>query len=51
MVDNARLTPLQIFFGAPSCVPATPFETAGAQLESAQLDFCFKIRSLPIYQK
>ena len=30
MCDNARLTPLQIFFGAPSCVPATPFETSGA---------------------
>ncbi|OYV17463.1 MAG: adenine deaminase [Methylococcaceae bacterium NSM2-1] len=42
MVDNARLTPLQIFFGAPSCVPATPFETSGARLESEQLDFLFK---------
>jgi adenine deaminase len=42
MVDNARLTPLQIFFGAPSCVPATNFETAGARLESEQLDFLFQ---------
>ena len=42
MVDNARLTPLQIFFGAPSCVPATPFETTGARLESEQLAFLFK---------
>ncbi|MDD5268683.1 MAG: adenine deaminase [Methylococcales bacterium] len=42
MVDNARLTPFQIFFGAPSCVPATPFETAGARLESEQLEFVFK---------
>ncbi|MDD1614569.1 MAG: adenine deaminase [Methylococcaceae bacterium] len=42
MCDNARLTPLQIFFGAPSCVPATPFETSGARLESEQLDFLFQ---------
>ena len=42
MFDNAKLTPLQIFFGAPSCVPATPFETAGARLESEQLDFLFQ---------
>ena len=25
MIDNAALTPLPIFFGAPACVPATPF--------------------------
>ena len=32
MLKNASKTPLNIFFGAPSCVPATPFETAGASL-------------------
>ena len=32
MIDNARRTPLSINFGAPSCVPATTFETAGAAL-------------------
>lgn len=42
MCDNARLTPMQIFFGAPSCVPATPFETAGARLESEQLEVLFQ---------
>ena len=30
MLENAKLTPLKIHFGAPSCVPASPFETAGA---------------------
>ncbi|PPK87338.1 adenine deaminase [Neolewinella xylanilytica] len=32
MIDNARHTPLSINFGAPSCVPATGAETAGARL-------------------
>ncbi len=32
MLENARLSPLKFHFGAPSCVPATPFETAGAAL-------------------
>ena len=35
MLDNARHTPLSINFGAPSCVPATAFETAGAVLDAA----------------
>jgi adenine deaminase len=32
MLENARHTPLSINFGAPSCVPATSFETAGATI-------------------
>lgn len=32
MLENAAKTPLSINFGAPSCVPATSFETAGATL-------------------
>ncbi len=34
MIDNARHTPLSINFGAPSCVPATFAETAGAVLDA-----------------
>ncbi len=34
MLDNAEHTPLKIMFGAPSCVPATTFETAGAALDA-----------------
>lgn len=30
MINNGRKTPFKFFFGAPSCVPATTFETAGA---------------------
>jgi adenine deaminase len=33
MLENARLTPFKFCFGAPSCVPATGFETAGATLD------------------
>jgi len=32
MLENAKHTPLSINFGAPSCVPATGFETAGATI-------------------
>ncbi len=30
MIENARHAAIKIFFGAPSCVPATTFENAGA---------------------
>lgn len=42
MLDNASRTPFKFFFGAPSCVPATPFETAGARLDTKQLDGLFR---------
>lgn len=29
MIENGKQVPFKFFFGAPSCVPATPFETAG----------------------
>lgn len=32
MLDEGERTPLKCFFGVPSCVPATIFETAGATL-------------------
>jgi adenine deaminase len=32
MVENAATVPVKFFFGAPSCVPASPFETSGATL-------------------
>lgn len=34
MVSDAQKTPFKFFFGVPSCVPATPFETSGAVLDS-----------------
>jgi len=32
MIKNGNEVPFKFYFGAPSCVPATPFETAGAEL-------------------
>ena len=37
MIANGRKTPFHFFFGAPSCVPATAFETAGASINAAQV--------------
>jgi adenine deaminase len=34
MLADARRSPLKFNFGAPSCVPATTFETAGAKLDA-----------------
>lgn len=33
MLEDAAQVPFHFFFGAPSCVPATQFETAGATLD------------------
>ena len=38
MLAEARSTPVKIAFGAPSCVPATDFETAGARVAAAEVD-------------
>jgi len=32
MIENGRQVPFKFYFGAPSCVPATEFETAGATI-------------------
>jgi len=32
MINNGKAVPFKFYFGAPSCVPATPFETSGAHL-------------------
>ncbi len=34
MINNSKTVPFKFNFGAPSCVPATTFETAGAALNS-----------------
>lgn len=42
MLENAAQTPFHFFFGAPSCVPATDVETAGATLTLEQIETLFK---------
>lgn len=38
MIENGKLVPFHFFFGAPSCVPATPFETAGGEINAADIE-------------
>ncbi|MFB2769449.1 adenine deaminase [Pelatocladus sp. BLCC-F211] len=42
MLANAAQTPFTIVFGAPSCVPATEFETAGAELTAKEIRELFE---------
>ena len=37
MINNGKLTPFKFHFGAPSCVPATGFESSGALIDAAQV--------------
>ncbi|MBI1341585.1 MAG: adenine deaminase [Terrimonas sp.] len=38
MIANGKTVPFKFFFGAPSCVPATRFETAGAALDAREIE-------------
>lgn len=38
MINNGKQVPFKFNFGAPSCVPATIFETAGASLDSKDVE-------------
>ncbi|HYV94129.1 MAG TPA: adenine deaminase [Chitinophagales bacterium] len=38
MIENAEQVPFHFSFGAPSCVPATNFETAGAVIDSSAIE-------------
>lgn len=38
MLENGKQTPFKFYFGAPSCVPATTFETAGAIIGVKEVD-------------
>lgn len=37
MIANGKEVPFHFFFGAPSCVPATTFETAGARIDADEV--------------
>jgi len=37
MIENGKTVPFKFHFGAPSCVPATNFETAGATLDADEV--------------
>ncbi|MDN3205122.1 adenine deaminase [Algoriphagus sediminis] len=38
MISNGNQVPFKFYFGAPSCVPATPFETAGGEIDSTGIE-------------
>jgi len=42
LIDSSKDLPLDYFFLAPSCVPATPLETAGAFIPSADIEKLLK---------
>jgi adenine deaminase len=37
MIEDAKKVPLKFYFGAPSCVPATNFESSGAVVDSEKV--------------
>ncbi|SIS92808.1 adenine deaminase [Belliella pelovolcani] len=37
MITNGTQVPFKFYFGAPSCVPATPFETAGGEITTEDI--------------
>lgn len=42
MIDNGSKVPFHFYFGAPSCVPATSFETAGAIIDAEEIRLLFE---------
>jgi adenine deaminase len=42
MVHNGLQVPFYFYFGAPSCVPATHFETAGAEITAQDIQHLFE---------
>jgi len=43
MINNGDKVPFKFYFGAPSCVPATPFETSGASLGPEEVEELLKM--------
>ncbi|MFN3852253.1 MAG: adenine deaminase [Spirosomataceae bacterium] len=41
MIEDSRRVPFKVCFGAPSCVPATTFETAGAEVTARDIAHLF----------
>ncbi len=44
MINDGNKVPFKFFFGAPSCVPATSFETSGATIDSSDITKLLKLR-------
>jgi adenine deaminase len=46
MIENGKKVPLKFNFGAPSCVPATSFESAGAIIDAADIKLMMENRDI-----
>lgn len=46
MIKSGNLVPFHFYFGVPSCVPATSFETAGATISDKEIETLFEIDKL-----
>ena len=46
MIDNGKTVPFKFYFGAPSCVPATIFETAGAAINSSEVEWLLQKKEI-----
>jgi adenine deaminase len=46
MIEEGRLSPLKFYFGAPSCVPATIFETSGANIGVREVEDLLRMREV-----
>jgi adenine deaminase len=42
MIENGDTVPFKFYFGAPSCVPATDFETSGARITANDIELLLK---------
>lgn len=46
MINDAARVPLKFFFGAPSCVPATSFESSGATISSDDIRHLLELNEI-----
>ena len=46
MIENGKKVPFKFYFGAPSCVPATTFETSGASLNSEEVEHLLSLKEI-----
>ncbi|MBN2062642.1 MAG: adenine deaminase [Deltaproteobacteria bacterium] len=45
-IDNSKKVPLKFYFGAPSCVPASPFDSSGATLGPQEIEKLFQMNEI-----
>jgi adenine deaminase len=46
MIENGKKVPFYFCFGAPSCVPATIFETAGAEITATEIEELMQLNDI-----